>query len=361
MTDQTRTRVDLWDNPMGTDGFAFIEYAARDPRPLEAVFTRMGFRAVARHREKAITLWRQGDIVFLLNASGEGQAAAFEDVHGPGVNAIAFHVEDTARVVSAARDQGVPVAPSVTVSLPEVVALEGIGGCLVYLVDHHGTQGSVFDGPFEPLPGVEARPRGHGLLTIDHLTHNVAQGNMRRWAAFYEALFNFREVRYFDIEGKLTGLRSQAMTSPDGKIRIPINESADDRSQIQEYLDAYNGEGVQHIALSTADVGRSVRGMRADGMVFLDTPDTYYDLIDHRIPGHGLDVEALRRDRVLVDGAPTKDQGLLLQIFTENVLGPIFYELIERRGNEGFGEGNFKALFESIELDQIRRGVLKEA
>lgn len=360
MTEMSRTRVDLWDNPMGTDGFAFIEYAAREPAPLEALFTRMGFQAVARHRGKAITLWRQGDITFVLNATGEGQAGAFEDTHGPGVNAIAFQVEDAARVVDHARAQDVAVAPAETTALPAVVALEGIGGCLVYLVDQYGAKGDVFAADFEPIPGVEAHPRGHGLRVIDHLTHNVAQGNMRRWAGFYETLFNFREIRYFDIEGKLTGLRSQAMTSPDGKIRIPINESADDRSQIQEYLDAYNGEGVQHIALATEDVVESVKGMRDDGVVFLDTPDTYYDMIDERIPGHGLDVDRLRRHRILVDGAPTDDQGLLLQIFTENVIGPIFYELIERRGNEGFGEGNFKALFESIELDQIRRGVLKD-
>lgn len=359
MAETKRPRVDLWDNPMGTDGFAFIEYAAKAPAPLEALFTRLGFQAVARHRSKAITLWRQGDITFVLNASGEGQAGRFEAEHGPGVNGIAFHIGDAGRVAVAAGKQGVRVAPLDSTALPRVPALEGIGGCLVYLVERYGAAGDVFADEFVPVPGVGARPRGYGLKTIDHLTHNVAQGNMRQWAGFYERLFNFREVRYFDIEGKLTGLRSQAMTSPDGKIRIPINESADDKSQIQEYLEAYNGEGVQHIALSTDDVASTVKGMREAGVAFLETPDTYYDMIDRRIPGHGLDVERLRTHRILVDGAPTDDQGLLLQIFTENVIGPIFFELIERRGNEGFGEGNFKALFESIELDQIRRGVLK--
>ena len=239
-----------------------------------------------------------------------------------------------------------------------IPAIEGIGGSQLYLVDLYGEQ-SIYDVDFRPINGADLYPKGAGLTYIDHLTHNVFRGNMDKWANFYETYFNFREVRYFDIEGKLTGLFSRAMTSPCGKIRIPINESADDKSQIEEYLRHYRGEGVQHIALGSDDIVASVEVMAAKGTKFLDTPETYYEKIDERLPGHGLDLDPLRQWRVLVDGAPQDDQGLLLQIFTENVVGPIFFEIIERRGNEGFGEGNFKALFESMEEDQIRRGTLK--
>jgi 4-hydroxyphenylpyruvate dioxygenase len=182
---------------------------------------------------------------------------------------------------------------------------------------------------------------------------------MEKLAEFYEKLFNFREIRYFDIEGKLTGLKSKAMTSPDGNIRIPINESSDDKSQIHEYLEEYKGEGIQHIALGSDDIYQSVETLKAKGVPFQDTPDTYYERLDNRIKGHGEDVPRLKRDRILMDGAP-EDSGLLLQIFTQNAIGPIFFEIIQRKGNQGFGEGNFKALFESIEADQIKRGVLKD-
>jgi 4-hydroxyphenylpyruvate dioxygenase len=182
---------------------------------------------------------------------------------------------------------------------------------------------------------------------------------MDQWARFYEKIFNFREIRYFDIEGKVTGLKSKAMTSPCGKIRIPINESSDDKSQIEEFLHLYSGEGIQHIALGARDIYATVEKLKAGRVKFLDTPDTYYELIDKRLPGHGENRARLKKSRILIDGAPTKDGGLLLQIFTETVIGPIFFEIIQRKGDEGFGEGNFRALFESIELDQMRRGVLK--
>ncbi|HWM45229.1 MAG TPA: 4-hydroxyphenylpyruvate dioxygenase, partial [Burkholderiales bacterium] len=202
-------------------------------------------------------------------------------------------------------------------------------------------------------------PRGAGLAYVDHLTHNVHRGRMQEWAEFYERLFNFREIRYFDIEGKLTGLKSKAMTSPCGKIRIPINESSDDRSQIQEYLEQYHGEGIQHIALHAPDIYATVDKLRAHGVDLLDTPDTYYELLEKRLPGHGEPVEELKKRKILIDGSPSG--GLLLQIFTKTMIGPIFFEIIQRKGDEGFGEGNFKALFESMELDQVRRGVLKPA
>ena len=242
-----------------------------------------------------------------------------------------------------------------------IPAIKGIGDSLIYLVDRYPGDGggvSIYDIDFVPLPGVDQHPKGAGLTYIDHLTHNVHRGRMDEWAGFYERLFNFREVRYFDIEGKLTGLKSKAMTSPCGKIRIPINESSDDKSQIQEYLVAYHGEGIQHVALGTDDIYATVDALRRTGVEFQDTPDTYYEALETRLPGHGEDTARLKAGRILLDGAPAKGE-MLLQIFTKTVIGPIFFEIIQRKGNEGFGEGNFRALFESIELDQIRRGVLK--
>ncbi|MEO6247687.1 MAG: 4-hydroxyphenylpyruvate dioxygenase, partial [Sphingomicrobium sp.] len=200
--------------------------------------------------------------------------------------------------------------------------------------------------------------RSVGLHTLDHLTHNVNRGRMTHWAQFYERIFNFREIRYFDIEGQSTGLFSKAMTAPDDKIRIPLNESQDEHSQIEEFLRDYNGEGIQHLALTTDDIFASVDALRANGVRFQDSNDAYFDLIDQRLPGHGHDVEEMRKRRILIDGAPETGGGLLLQIFTENMVGPIFFEIIQRKGNDGFGEGNFKALFESLELDQMRRGVI---
>ncbi len=351
--------ADLWENPIGTDGFEFVEFVAPEPAALDGAFRRLGFTPVARHRSKDVTLYRQGEVNFILNAERQGPAAAFAAQHGPGVNAIAFRVHDAAaaqRRLIAAGARGVdgPIGP-MELRLP---AIEGIGGCLLYLVDRYG-ECSIYDVDFRPLDDVDPWPRGVGFIRIDHLTHNVRRGNMAKWAGFYERLFNFREVRYFDIEGKLTGLRSRAMTSPCGRIRIPINESADDKSQIEEFLREYRGEGVQHIALATDDIVATVAALEANGLAFLDVPDTYYEQLDQRLPGHGLDLAPLRAHNILVDGAPAAGGGLLLQIFTQTLVGPIFFEVIERRGNEGFGEGNFKALFESMELDQIRRGVLK--
>jgi 4-hydroxyphenylpyruvate dioxygenase len=348
---------DLWDNPMGTDGFEFVEYTDPDPAALAALFERMGFVAAARHRSKNVTLYKQGDVNFILNAEPKSFAQAFARLHGPSVCAIAFRVTDAARAYERALSLGAkPVHGKLGAMELNIPAIEGIGGSLIYLVDRYGDH-TIYDVDFTPLID-EKRPAGVGLTAIDHLTHNVHRGRMALWAEFYERLFNFREIRYFDIEGQLTGLKSKAMTSPDGKIRIPINESADDKSQIAEYLAAYHGEGIQHIALATAEIYRTVEALRGRGVSFMAVPETYYEAVDARLPGHGEDLARLRRDQVLIDGAPGDGQGLLLQIFTETVIGPIFFEIIERKGNEGFGEGNFRALFESIERDQIRRGVL---
>jgi 4-hydroxyphenylpyruvate dioxygenase len=354
-----------WENPVGTDGFEFVEYAAPDPRALGAVFERMGFEPVARHRHKDVLLYKQGDVNFIVNAEPRSFAQHFARRHGPSVCAIAFRVKDAALAYERLLERGAwGVEARTGPGELNIPAIKGIGDSLIYLVDRYTENAwgnTIYDVDFKPLPGFEAfwrrespPPTGAGLAFVDHLTHNVHRGRMQEWAEFYERLFNFREVRYFDIEGKLTGLKSKAMTSPCGRIRIPINESADERSQIQEYLDAYHGEGIQHIALHTGDIYGTVDALKVH---FLSTPDTYYELLDKRMPGHGEPVEELKKRRILLDGNPAG--GLLLQIFTKTMIGPIFFEIIQRKGDEGFGEGNFRALFESMELDQVRRGVLQ--
>jgi 4-hydroxyphenylpyruvate dioxygenase len=347
-------------NPMGTDGFEFVEYAAPEPERLGALFERMGFSPVARHRSKRVTLYRQGDVNFILNAEPDSFAQSFARVHGPSVCAMAFRVKDAAAAYGHALKLGArPFHGRIGPMELNIPAIHGIGDSLIYLVDRYGDR-TIYDVDFVPVAGSDLKPKGVGLTQIDHLTHNVHRGRMDLWAGFYEKLFNFREIRYFDIEGRLTGLKSRAMTSPCGKIRIPINESADDKSQIEEYLQAYKGEGIQHIALSTGDIYATVEGLRGRDVAFMDVPDTYYEALDARLPGHGEPLERLRKNRILIDGAPTPEGGRLLQIFTTTVIGPIFFEIIQRKGDEGFGEGNFRALFESIERDQIQRGVLKD-
>ncbi len=347
-------------NPMGTDGFEFVEFTGPDIAQLEATFASLGFVPVARHRSKRVTLWRQGDINFILNAEPDSFAQAFQKVHGPSACAMAFRVADAAQAYARAIALGAkPVAGKLGPMELNIPAIEGIGGSLLYFVDRYGERGSIYDVDFRWLEARDPKPLGHGLTVIDHLTHNVHRGRMDVWWQFYEKLFNFREIRYFDIEGKLTGLKSRALTSPCGQIRIPINESSDDKSQIEEYLRAYGGEGIQHVALGTTDIFASVEAMRRGGVAFMDTPDTYYELLSKRMPDLTADeVTQLSKNRILTDGAPTPEGGRLLQIFTGTVIGPIFFELIQRKGDQGFGEGNFRALFESIELDQIRRGVL---
>ena len=369
----------VWDNPMGTDGFEFIEYAAPDPVAMGALFSRMGFKPVAKHRHKDVTLYRQGGINFLINAEPDSFAQRFARAHGPSICAIAFRVQDAKHAYERALEKGAwGYAGKAGPGELNIPAIKGIGDSLIYLVDRwrgkNGAQagdiGNIgfFDVDFEALvdtnaPGGRLRgadalnPAGFGLTYIDHLTHNVHRGRMNEWAGFYERLFNFREIRYFDIEGQVTGVKSKAMTSPCGKIRIPINEEGNEKAgQIQEYLDKYQGEGIQHIALGSNNLLSTVDALQTNGVKLLDTIDTYYELIDKRIPGHGESVAELKKRKILLDG---KKDALLLQIFSENQLGPIFFEFIQRKGDDGFGEGNFKALFESIELDQMRRGTLE--
>ncbi len=364
------TAATAWDNPMGTDGFEFIEYAAPEPAAMGALFERMGFKPIAKHRHKNVTLYRQGGINFIINAEPDSFAQRFARQHGPSVCAIAFRVQDAKAAYERAIKLGAwGYAHTAGPGELNIPAIKGIGDSIIYFIDRwrgkngakDGDIGNIgfFDVDFEPLPGAELNPAGHGLTYIDHLTHNVHRGRMAEWSGFYERLFNFREVRYFDIEGQSTGVKSKAMTSPCGKIRIPINEEGNEKAgQIQEYLDKYQGEGIQHIAMGSDDLYATVDALQLSGVKLLNTSDTYYELLDKRIPGHGEKVAELQARNILVDGTPGE---LLLQIFSENQLGPIFFEFIQRKGNQGFGEGNFKALFETMELDQMRRGVLEKA
>ena len=356
------------ENPMGTDGFEFIEYAAPDPKAMGELFERLGFKAIARHRHKNVLLYRQGEINFIVNAEPDSFAQRFARQHGPSICAIAFRVQDAKAAYERAIALGAwGYAGTAGPGELNIPAIKGIGDSVIYLLDRWRGKGGkkageignigFYDVDFEPLQGAELNPAGHDLAYIDHLTHNVHKGRMNEWADFYERLFNFREIRYFDIEGQVTGVKSKAMTSPCGKIRIPINEEGTEKAgQIQEYLDKYHGEGIQHVAMGSSNLYRTVDALHSRGVGLLDTNDTYYELVDKRIPGHGENLAELKQRGILIDG---KAGALLLQIFSENQLGPIFFEFIQRKGDEGFGEGNFKALFESIELDQIRRGVLK--
>ena len=346
-------------NPMGLDGFEFCEFTSPDPERMAAQFEQLGFVVASRHPSRDVVRYKQGRINLLLNRMGEGQAADFRRDHGPSANGMAFRVADARAAFDAALARGAKAADASTSALGEgAYVLEGIGGSLLYLVDRHGAAGALYD-DWQAEPGAAEAEAANtvGLDLLDHLTHNVRRGQMRTWSTFYNQIFGFEEQKYFDIKGKATGLFSQAMIAPDKAIRIPLNESQDDKSQIEEFIRDYNGEGIQHLALTTDDIFTTVEKLRDRGVRLQDTIETYYELVDKRVPGHGEDLERLRRNRILIDG-DVKEEGILLQIFTENMFGPIFFEIIQRKGNEGFGNGNFQALYESIELDQIRRGVV---
>lgn len=354
-------QVTTFENPLGIDGFEFVEFAAPEGQGgmLHEYFRKMGFTAVKRHKSRPITLYRQRGVNFLVNEDPDSFAADFAKAHGPSATGFAIRFKKPADEVYAAvlANGGEAVVDKVDTRAVDAPVVKGIGDCMLYLVDKYGSNGSIYE-DFLPVQGADQDPAGFGLTFIDHLTHNLYFGNMQKWSDYYERLFNFREIRYFDIKGAKTGLVSKAMTAPDGVVRIPLNESNDPKSQINEYLDAYNGEGIQHIACFTDDIYETVEKMRATGIEFLDTPDAYFEVIDQRIPNHGEDVPRLARNKILIDADPETKQRKLLQIFTTNAIGPIFFEIIQRKGNEGFGEGNFQALFESIERDQMKRGVL---
>ncbi|MBP0494194.1 4-hydroxyphenylpyruvate dioxygenase [Roseomonas indoligenes] len=347
-------------NPAGTDGFAFVEYASPEPEKLHALFERMGFKASAKHRTKKSTLYRQGDINYLLTEEPGSHAQGFTKDHGPCVPSMGFRVVDARHAFDHAVKNGAePATEGKTLDVP---AIKGIGGSYLYFIDQYGEGRSCYDAEFMWLGERDPWPVGAGLYYIDHLTHNVFRGRMDYWYDFYNRIFNFRQIRYFDIKGEYTGLFSRALTSPDGRIRIPLNESADEESQIEEYLREYKGEGIQHVACGCDDIYGTIEGLREAGLNFMPSPpETYYEKVDARLPGHGEDIVRLKKNGILVDGegvVEDRKARLLLQIFSANVIGPVFFEFIERKGDDGFGEGNFRALFESIEEDQVRRGVI---
>ena len=351
-------------NPAGTDGFEFVEFAHPDPRALESLFDTMGLVRVARHKRKAIELWRQGNVNFLANAESSSEGMQFATEHGPCAASMAWRVVDAKHAFDHAVAAGAePIDPQQTRTSIDAPAIRGIGGSLLYFVDRYRDGATAYDAEFDWIGERDPAPPGAGLYYIDHLTHNVRRGRMDTWSSYYEKLFGFRQIRYFDIEGKLTGLYSRAMTSPCGKIRIPINESADEHSQIEEYLRDYKGEGIQHVACGSRDIYQTVDTLRKRGLPFMPAPpQAYYDRVEKRVPGHGEDEQRLAAAGILLDGEGVDGGGttkILLQIFSGTVLGPIFFEFIQRKGDDGFGEGNFRALFESIEEDQIRRGVLE--
>ncbi|MBN9478670.1 MAG: 4-hydroxyphenylpyruvate dioxygenase [Bordetella sp.] len=349
------------DNPLGVDGFEFVEFTGPEPEAMIARLELMGFTPTHVNPANGVVRLKQGDITLLVHRTPGGQAADFARDHGPSANGMAFRVADARAAYEGALARGARKAEganggALAGDYPYV--LQGIGGSLLYVIDQYGETGSLYDAWDEIESWEEAERRNSvGLEILDHLTHNVRRGEMRTWSGFYNSVFNFEEQKYFDIKGKATGLFSQAMIAPDRAIRIPLNESQDENSQIEEFIRRYNGEGIQHIALTTENIFETVEAMRARGVDFQDTIDTYFELIDKRLPGHGEDVERMRKNRILIDGSD--EEGLLLQIFTQDTFGPIFFEIIQRKGNEGFGNGNFQALFDSIELDQIRRGVIK--
>lgn len=344
------------ENPCELDGFAFLEFSGPDKNRLHEQFIEMGFVLTDQHQSLDINLYQQGNIQFIVNNDSHCQAREHAKTHGPGACAMGFKVKDAKKAYEHAIEQGAEPFDEETAVNHGLPAIKAIGGSVIYFVDnqkqpfanqwHHKTTGII---------------QGSGLAAIDHVTHNVFRGNMDKWARFYEDLFNFREIRFFNIKGKMTGLVSRALASPCGKIKIPLNESKDDQSQIEEFLQAYKGEGIQHIALDCTNIYASVKHLRAQGVKFLDVPDTYYDMIDARIPWHNEPMNDIQQQRILIDGSEDRAGGLLLQIFTENAFGPVFFEIIQRKGNDGFGEGNFQALFEAIERDQLKRGTLQDS
>ncbi len=356
--------TDLFDNPLGLDGFDFVEFSAPQKGILEPVFEAMGFTLIARHRSKDVQLWRQGEINLIANYEPRSPAAYFTAEHGPSACGMGFRVCDAAKAYAMAIERGAePVEVRTGPMELRLPAIRGIGGSIIYLIDRYGDGGlSIYDIDFIYEAGADRHPIGAGMQIIDHLTHNLYGGRMAHWAAFYEQIFNFREIRYFDIKGEYTGLTSKAMTAPDGKIRIPLNEEGQKGGgQIEEYLRAYNGEGIQHIAFSCDDLYAAWDRLKALGTPFAPAPPaTYYEMLAERLPGHGEPVDELQNRGILLDGSTENDDPrLLLQIFSQTMIGPVFFEFIQRKKDEGFGEGNFTALFKSMEADQIRRGALQ--
>lgn len=357
--------ADLFDNPLGLCGFEFVEFAAPQRGVLEPLFLALGFSEVARHRSKDVSLYRQGAINFIVNRELHSLAAYFAAEHGASACGLAFRVADAHHAYKVALARGAQPLEIATGPMElRLPAIKGIGGAPLYLIDRFEDGLSIYDIDFNFLPGVDRHPRGHGFIDIDHLTHNVYKGRMAHWGNFYQRIFNFRDIRHFDIRGEYTGLSSRAMTAPDGKIRIPLNEEAGKSGgQIEEFLLQFNGEGIQHVALRTDNLLAAVDALQLAGVPLMSAPNAvYYEMLGERLPGHGLGLTDLQTRGILLDGSTAGgDKRLLLQIFSQPVLGPVFFEFIERQNDQGFGEGNFKALFESLERDQLRRGAIAGA
>ncbi len=356
--------TDIFENPMGLDGFEFVEFSAPSPGLLEKTFTSMGFSKVATHRTKKVDLWRQGGINFISNYETDTPAGHFCREHGASACGMGFRVRDAKAAYERALELGAePMRTHVGPMELSIPAIRGIGGGAIYFIDRYGDDLSIYDIDFVYLEGVEHSPEGCGFHTVDHLTHNVYRGRMDFWAEYYERLFNFKEIRFFDIKGEYTGLKSRALTAPDNKIRIPLNEEGEDgKGQIDEYLLEHRGEGIQHIALSCDDLIGCIDRLRKKGVALMTAPpDSYYEMLEERLPGHGESVKDLKTRGILLDGTTENDDPrLLLQIFATPQIGPVFFEFIQRKKDDGFGEGNFKALFKSIERDQIDRGIINE-
>ena len=349
------------ENPAGTDGFEFVEFAHPDPQELRDLFTRMGYVHTANHKRKKIELWQQGDITYVLNAESGSFAARFVEEHGPCAPSMAWRVVDADHALKHAVANGAEeyTGDDKTMDVPAIV---GIGGSLIYFIDKYYEE-NPYNKEFDWID--KAHPEGVGFYYLDHLTHNVHKGNMDTWFEFYGRIFNFREIRFFDIEGKYTALYSRALTSPCGRIRIPINEDRSENGQIVEYLKRYNGEGIQHIAVGARDIYAATDAIAERGLKFMPKPPhAYYKMSHDRVKGHDEPIDRMEKHGILIDGEGVVGGGetrILLQIFSKTVIGPIFFEFIQRKGDDGFGEGNFRALFESIEQDQIERGVLDAA
>lgn len=350
------------ENPAGTDGFEFVEFAHDEPEKLEALFTKMGYTPVAKHKSKNITVWRQGDINYILNGEKDSFGGRFVEAHGPCAPSMAWRVVDAQHAFDHAVKNGAEPYEGDDKSI-DAPAILGIGGSLLYFIEKYGEKGSAYENDYEWIGEANPKPEGVGFYYLDHLTHNVFRGNMDKWWDFYRDLFNFTQIHFFDIDGRITGLTSRAITSPCSKIRIPLNESKDDTSQIEEYLKKYKGEGIQHIAVGCDDVYDCTDKLADNELKFMPgPPKTYYDMSYDRVNGHDEPLDRMAKHGILIDGEGVIDGGMtkiLLQIFSKTVIGPIFFEFIQRKGDEGFGEGNFRALFESIEREQIERGVLK--
>ncbi|MGR3512455.1 MAG: 4-hydroxyphenylpyruvate dioxygenase [Paracoccaceae bacterium] len=344
------------ENPAGTDGFEFVEFAHSNPQVLRDLFARMGYQHTATHKSKAIELWQQGDITYVINAEPGTHAAEFIEEHGPCAPSMGWRVVDADHAFQHAIAQGAEAFEGPG-KMMEVPAIKGIGGSLIYFIDQYFDT-SPYNAEFDWI--AKAHPDGVGFHYLDHLTHNVFTGNMDVWFRFYGDLFNFKEIRFFDIEGKYTGLFSRALTSPCGKIRIPINEDRGETGQIVNYLKKYNGEGIQHIAVGARDIYAATDAIAANGIQFMPgPPDAYYELSKTRVVGHEEPIDRMQAHGILIDGEGVVDGGetkILLQIFSKTVIGPIFFEFIQRKGDDGFGEGNFKALFESIEAEEMANG-----